>query len=136
MTERAFVGVLLLVCAACSTASFYDRPDCPEESMADWHIPAAWYVRALTPEKAHEHVLTGNLGVDGIRDRWEALHERWRDGDQYWFYRRPEDRWVNPVGWQEGIVLNRGCRQLGFVTTSVQVDEEAAAGLARRGGSR
>ena len=34
--------------------------------MAEWQIPAAWYVRALTPEQAHERVLTGNLGIDGM----------------------------------------------------------------------
>jgi hypothetical protein len=93
--------------------------------MAEWQIPAAWYVRVLTPEQAHEQVLTGNLGVDSIRDRWQALHDLWRAGDRYSRYKRPEERWINPLGWQEGVVLNRGCRQLGFVTTSVQVDEEA-----------
>jgi hypothetical protein len=36
--------------------------------MAEWQSPAAWYVRALTPEQAHERVLTGNLGIDGIRE--------------------------------------------------------------------
>ena len=33
----------------------------------------------------------------------------------------------NPLGWQEGVVLNRGCRQLGFVTTSVQSEVDAQA---------
>ena len=112
---------------ACSTASMHDRPDCVDELMAEWHIPAAWYLRAVTPEKAHEVVVTGNLGVDAIRDRWDELHQQWRHGDQYWLYRRPEEPWVNQLGWQEGVVLNRACRQLGFVTTSVQVDEGAAA---------
>jgi hypothetical protein len=94
--------------------------------MAEWQIPAAWYVRAITPEKAHEQVLTGNLGVDAIRDRWQALHDQWREEDQYWRFRRPEERWINPLGWQEGVVLNRGCRQLGFVTTSVQPGEDVS----------
>lgn len=93
--------------------------------MAEWQIPAAWYLRALSPEQAHEQVVTGNLGVEAIRARWEALHDQWRSDDQYWRYRRPEDELVNPLGWQEGVVLNRGCRQLGFVTTSMQVDEQA-----------
>ena len=35
--------------------------------MAEWQIPAAWYVRDLTPEKAHEQMLTGNLGVEAVR---------------------------------------------------------------------
>jgi hypothetical protein len=125
--ERIPAVLLIVALTACSTASFHDRPECSDELMADWHIPAAWYLRALTPEKAHEQVLAGNLGVDAIRDRWEQLHDRWRDGDQYWLYRRPEERWLSPLGWQEGIALNRGCRQLGFVTTSVQVDEETTA---------
>jgi hypothetical protein len=111
---------------SCTTASLYDRPDCSEEAMAEWQIPAAWYVRDLTPEKAHEQMLTGNLGVEAIRDRWKALHDKWRDGDQYWRYKRPEERWVSPIGWQEGVVLNRGCQQLGFVTTGVQPGEDVA----------
>ena len=94
--------------------------------MAEWQIPAAWYVSTLSPEQALEQVLIGNLGVDGIRERWETLHDQWRDGDQYWRYKRPEERWVSAIGWQEGVVLNRDCRQLGFVTTSVQADEEVS----------
>jgi hypothetical protein len=94
--------------------------------MGEWQVPPAWYNRSLSPEKAHQMILTGNLGVDLIRDRWQALHERYSKGDQYWRYRRPEDGLASPLGWQEGIVLNRGCRQLGFVATSIQVDEEAA----------
>jgi hypothetical protein len=123
---RIFVCLFLVACTGCTATSLNDRPDCPEETMAEWQIPAAWYVRALTPEKTHEQILTGNLGVDAIRDRWQALHDQWRDGDQYWQYRRPGEGWISSLGWQEGIVLNRGCRQLGFVTTSVQAGEDAA----------
>jgi hypothetical protein len=94
--------------------------------MAEWQVPAAWYVRPITSEKAHEQVLTGNLGIEGIRDRWQSLHEQWQGGDQYWRYYRPEDELINPLGWQEGVVLNRGCLQLGFVTTSVQEGEETS----------
>lgn len=107
-------------------ASFSDRPDCSEEVMAEWQIPAAWYVRALSPEKARAQVLTGNLGIDAVRERWQALHDQWTDGDQYWLYERPEGNWVNPLGWQEGVVLNRDCRQLGFVITSVQPEVDAS----------
>ena len=94
--------------------------------MGEWQIPAAWYVRELSPEKAQEQILTGNLGVDAIGDRWQALRAQWRDGDRYWSYRRPEESWVVHLGWQEGVVLNRDCRQLGFVATSVQPDEDEA----------
>jgi hypothetical protein len=111
---------------SCTTASLSERPGCPEEVTAEWQIPAGWYVRVLTPEKAHQQVLVGNLGFEAIRERWQALHDQWREGDQYWRYRRPEERWLNPLGWQEGVVLNRGCLQLGFVTTSVQPDEGAS----------
>jgi hypothetical protein len=116
----------VLACMSCTTASLYGRPDCSEEVMAEWQIPAAWYVRDITPEKAHEQVLTGNLGVEAIRDRWQALHDQWQEGDQYWRYKRPEERWVSPLGWQEGVVLNRDCQQLGFVTTGVQPGEDVA----------
>jgi len=94
--------------------------------MAEWQIPAAWYVRAVTLKQAHEQVLTGNLGVDAIRDRWKSLLGQRQEGDQYWRYRRPEDRWISPLGWQEGLVLNRGCRQIGFLATSVQPGEDSA----------
>jgi len=114
----------LLACLSCASASFSNRPDCSEELTAEWQIPASWYVRNLTPVKAHERVLTGNLGIEATRDRWEMLRDQWRDGDQYWRYKRPEERWISPLGWQEGVVLNRGCRQLGFVTTSVQPGED------------
>jgi hypothetical protein len=124
--NKAAIVVALAACVSCSTAALSDRPGCPEEVMAEWQIPAAWYVRALTPDKAHQQILTGNLGVDAIRDRWQALHDQWRDGDQYWRFRRPEEHWISPLGWQEGVVLNRGCRQLGFVTTSVQPGEEVS----------
>ena len=122
--KPALLAPILLVCLSCTSASFSSRPDCSEELMAEWQIPAAWYVRAVTPEQAHEQVLIGNLGVDAIRDRWQALHDQWRDGDQYWRYKRPEERLISPLGWQEGVVLNRGCRQIGFVTTSVQPGED------------
>jgi hypothetical protein len=92
--------------------------------MGEWEIPAAWYIRPLTREQAYDEVLTGNLGIDAIRDRWLALHEQWQDGDQYWRYYRPEGQLINELGWQEGVVLNRGCLQLGFVTTSVQEGEK------------
>jgi hypothetical protein len=123
---RVFISVTLVLSVACTTTWNHDRPDCTEDDMAEWQIPAAWYVRALTPEQAHERVLTGNLGIDGIRDRWVELHDQWRDGDQFWLYERPDERWISTLGWQEGIVLNRDCRQLGFVATSVQTQEEAA----------
>jgi len=111
---------------SCTTTSLYEHPDCPEEVMAEWQIPTAWYTRELTPGKAHEQVLTGNLGVEAIRGRWQALHDQWRDGDRYWRYRRPEEGWISPLGWQEGVVLNRGCEQIGFVATSVQPGEDTA----------
>ena len=122
---RVIACVFFGVCLACTATSPHDHPECSEVVAADWQIPAAWYLRAISPEKAHEQVLTGNLGVDGIRDRWQALHKQFRDGDQYWRYKRPEDLLGSPLGWQEGVVLNRGCLQLGFVTTSMQFDEAA-----------
>ena len=111
---------------ACTTTSFRDRPQCSEEAMAEWQIPAAWYIRPLSPEKAFEQVLAGNLGIEAVRERWQALHDQWREGDQYWRYHRPEQELISPLGWQEGVVLSRGCVQVGFVTTSVQEDEETS----------
>ena len=122
MIRKVLLGLTLVVGAACAATGLHDRPQCPPERMAEWQVPAAWYVRELTPDQALKQVVTGNLAVDAIRGRWEALQGEWREGDRYWRYRRPEDQFISSLGWQEGVVLNRGCRQLGFVTTSVQVD--------------
>jgi hypothetical protein len=108
----------------CTTAPMHERPQCSEEVVAEWEIPAVWYLRSLTTEQAYEQVLTGNLGIEAVRDRWQALNEQRREGDQYWRYYRPEGQLINDIGWQEGVVLNRGCLQLGFVTTSMQAGEE------------
>ena len=44
MIERAFTVVMLIAFVGCTMASFSDRPECPEEVMAEWQIPDAWYV--------------------------------------------------------------------------------------------
>jgi hypothetical protein len=125
MISRAFLTLYLLAMVGCTSGSLRDHPECSEEAMGDWRIPAAWYQRELTVEKAHEQMLIGNLVDDAVRQRWRELHGRWREGDQYWRYRRPGTEWIRSLGWQEGVVLNRGCRQIGFVTTSVQGEEES-----------
>lgn len=123
--RKVFLTLYLVATAGCASSSLMHRPECSAEAMGDWQIPAGWYQRELTVEKAHEKVLIGNLVDDAVRQRWRELHGQWREGDQYWRYRRPEDEWIRSLGWQEGVVLNRGCRQIGFVTTSVQGEEES-----------
>jgi hypothetical protein len=120
---RGILMLCALMLAGCTTASLADRPECSDEAMAGWEIPASWYIRELTPEQAFDQVATGNLGLDAVRGRWRKLRESWREGDRFWRYRRPEDHLIHSVGWQEGVVLNRGCDQVGFVVTSVQVEE-------------
>ena len=110
----------MLTLAGCTTVPMAERPECSDEATADWHIPAAWYVRELTAEQAFDQVATGNLGLDAVRERWRKLQQRRRDRDRFWRYRRPQDLLIHPLGWQEGVVLNRGCDQIGFVVTSVQ----------------
>lgn len=125
MISRVFLTLYLLAMVGCTSGSLMEHLECFEEPMGDWQIPAAWYRRELTVEKAHEQVLIGNLVDDAVRQRWQELRGQWREGDQYWRYRRPEDDWIRSLGWQEGVVLNRGCRQIGFVATSVQGEEES-----------
>jgi hypothetical protein len=79
MVRRGSFVFALLACMSCTTASLSERPGCPEEVTAEWQIPAGWYVRVLTPEKAHQQVLVGNLGIEAIRERWQALHDQWRE---------------------------------------------------------
>jgi hypothetical protein len=93
--------------------------------ITDWEISAGCLVRPLSPEQAHRAVLTGNLPIDGIRDRWESLHNQWQVGDQFWFFSQREEPLINATGTREGVVLIRGCSQLGFVTTSIGKEGES-----------
>jgi hypothetical protein len=110
----------------CLSASPEDRFDCPEEVLADWHIPAGWMVKALTPTEARVEVLTANLSKEACEARWETLRDQWREGDSYWLYRRPDEDTINALGAQQGVVLVRGCDQLGFVTTRIETEEPGA----------
>jgi len=119
MVFRLVFVAILLGSSGCVTSSIEDSFDCPDDVIADWEISAGSLVRPLSPEQAHHTVLTGNLPIDGIRDRWESLHDQWQVGDQYWLYSQPEEPWINATGAREGVVLVRGCSQLGFVTSSI-----------------
>ena len=119
MVFRVGFVAILLGFSGCVTSSIEDSFDCPDDVIADWEISAGSLVRPLSPEQAHHTVLTGNLPIDGIRDRWESLHDQWQVGDQYWLYSQPEEPWINATGAREGVVLIRGCSQLGFVTSSI-----------------
>jgi hypothetical protein len=70
-------------------------------------------------------VLTGNLPIEGIRDRWQALADAKEPGDRFWSYSLGDEQLVNDMGGQEGIVLIRGCRQIGFVATSIGTDSRS-----------
>jgi len=92
--------------------------------VCEWEIGANRLVRPLSPEQAQRTVLTGNIPMDTIRERWESLRNQRQAGDQYWLYYRPEEPWIHAVEAEEGVVLIRGCSQVGFVTTSMSNDEE------------
>lgn len=119
MAFRLVLVAILLGCSGCVTSSIEPSFDCPDDVIADWEISAGSLVRPLSPEQAHSAVLTGNLPIDGIRDRWDSLQDQWQVGDQYWLYFQPEEPWINATGVREGVVLVRGCSQLGFVTSSI-----------------
>lgn len=78
--------------------------------------------REMTPAEARAEVVTANVVRESAEARWEVLHSKWKDGDRYWLYRRPEVDTINAIGAQEGVVLIRGCEQLGFVTTRIAVE--------------
>jgi len=125
MTLRLLFVAILLGCSGCVTSSIEDSFGCPDDLIADWEITAGCLDRPLAPEQAHRVVLTGNLPIDEIRDRWESLHDQWQVGDQYWFYSQREEPLINATGAREGVVLIRGCTQLGFVTTSIGKEGES-----------
>jgi len=118
--------LLFLGAVGCSTTSVQGRFPCPDDVLAQWRIPAGWVVRELTPARARVEVVTANVSKDSAEARWQALESQWRDGDQYWLYRRPEADTINALGVQEGVVLIRGCDQLGFATTRIAVEPATA----------
>ena len=87
----------------CLTSAVHRHFDCPDEVLAEWQIPAGGMEHELTPAR---------------------LRKQLRDGDKYWLYRRPEENTLNALGAQEGVVLIRGCEQLGFVTTRIATEEQ------------
>ena len=107
----------------CLTSAVHRHFDCPDEVLTGWQIPAGWMEHELTPAQARAEVLNTNLSREGCEARWEELRTQWRDGDTYWLYRRLEENTLNALGAQEGVVLIRGCEQLGFVTTRIATEE-------------
>ena len=90
--------------------------------LGDWEIPAAWLDRELTRAEARTEVLLANLSKDASEARWELLEEQRLAGDQYWLYKRLPDDTFNALGVRRGVVLTRGCTQLGFVTTRIDTE--------------
>jgi len=123
MTRVLLVVVLAVACSGCLSASPQDLFDCPAEVLGDWQIPAGWMAKELTPTEARVEVLTANLSKEACEARWEALRDQWREGDSYWLYRRPDEDTINALGALRGVVLLRGCTQLGFVTTRIETEE-------------
>lgn len=124
MLVRHVFVVGLLAAIGCQSSSPPVDFNCPDSEIAQWEIPAGSLDRSLTPEQAYNKVLTGSLPIDGIRDRWQELADRWRSGDQYWAYTLEEEQLINDVGDQEGVVLIRGCQQLGYLATSAGLADE------------
>jgi len=119
-------ATLLASLGGCTTGAVKDRFPCSDDQIAQWGIPAGWIERELTPAEARVEVSTANVAKDAAESRWEFLQNQRRDGDRYWLYRRPETDTINALGVQEGIVLIRGCVQVGFVTTRIAA--ESASG--------
>ncbi len=120
---KSLVAALFVGSVACATNSVRDRFPCSDDVLAQWRIPAGWVVRELTPAEARAEVVAANVSKDSADARWRALEDQRREGDRYWFYRRPETDTINALGFQEGVVLIRGCEQLGFVTTRIAVEQ-------------
>ena len=122
-------GTVLVLAAAvgCAFGPRHERFGCTDDALDRWQIPPGWIVRELTRAQARAEVISSNIVQDSAEARWAALQNRWRDGDRYWLYRRPESDTINTLGAQEGVVLIRGCEQLGFVTTRIAAEVERPA---------
>jgi hypothetical protein len=101
------------------------RFECTDDQAAQWRIPAGWIVRELTPVEASLEVARATLVQESADARWEALRSTWREGDTYWLYRRNPSDTINALGARQGVVLIRGCEQLGFVTTRIESETKA-----------
>lgn len=121
--SRVLFALVVVACLGCLSTSPVDRFECSEEVLADWQIPVGWMDKVLTATEARVEVLTANLSKEACEARWESLRDQWRDGDVYWLYRRPAEDTINALGAQQGVVLIRGCKQLGFVTTRIETEE-------------
>ena len=110
---------VVVLCWGCAGSSLRAGGECPGERLAEWQIHPSWCVRELSPTEAEREVLSGTLPLDGIRNRWQELRAKWQDGDRYWLYVMPEEEWLNPTSTERGIVLIRGCRQVGHLATSL-----------------
>lgn len=124
MVKRIMLTAALIGVVGCATGSVHERFPCPEETLADWQISAGWIVRELTPTQARVEVSTANIAKDAAESRWQLLQSRRRDGDRFWLYRRPENDTIDAMGAQEGVVLIRGCEQVGFVTTRLAAETD------------
>lgn len=123
MSRALFPLVIAVACCGCLSISPQNRFNCPEEVLADWQIPVGWMEKVLTPTGARVEVLTANLSKESCEARWKLLRDQWRQGDSYWLYRRPAEDTINALGAQQGVVLVRGCTQLGFVTTRIETED-------------
>jgi hypothetical protein len=119
---RYLLPVALAGLTGCTTGSVQARFPCSDDQLVQWQIPPGWMTRELTATEARVEVVTANVVKDSAEARWEALHVQWKDGDQYWLYQRPETGTINALGAQQGVVLIRGCEQLGFVTTRIAAE--------------
>ncbi len=79
--------------------------------------------RELTRTEARVEVLTANLSKDSMEARWDTLLGQWQPGDEFWLYRRLDEDSLNALGVLRGVVLIRGCEQLGFVTTRIATED-------------
>ena len=117
-----------VLAAGCATGSISGEFECSDDQIGQWQIPAGWLDRELTSTQARAEVLTANLSKPSAESRWDELRIQWMDGDRYWLYVRPEEDTLNALGVQRGVVLIRGCEQLGFVTTRIETETVRATG--------
>jgi len=121
--KRGISVCILLASCGCAGLGGVDLPHCADDVFASWEIPSEWYSSKLTFEQAQHIVHTGDIPIDEIRGRWQVLVSELQPEDQLWFFVRPHQSWVHEVAGEQGVVLNRGCRQVGHVTTSVSIEE-------------
>lgn len=117
------MAVTVFGCIGCTITAGGTRFECSDDELSGWDIHHSWLERRISEDTAVGIIAGGNVPGIFESERWADLRDSQREGDQLWTYHRPDEKWLRHTAPEEGIVLIRGCKQLGFVTTNLAAED-------------